>query len=53
MSTKTGNIVNKDGYKTSYTRFTNIESGLKRAKDMLDKINIKNKLNNQVIKQTK
>lgn len=48
MLTKTNKIVTtKDkynqAYKDSYTRFTNIESGLKRASDMLDKSGIQNK----------
>lgn len=48
MLTKTNKIVTtqdkyKQEYKDSYTRFTNIESGLKRASDMLDKSGIQNK----------
>lgn len=43
MSTETSKIVNASGYKTSHSRFTNIEAGLKRAKDMLDVSNVKNK----------
>ena len=43
ISTETSKIVNASGYKTSHSRFTNIEAGLKRAKDMLDVSNVKNK----------
>ena len=43
MKTKTGEIINKDGYAASHNRFTNIESGLKRAKNMLSETTIKNK----------
>lgn len=43
MNTETDAIVNQSGYNGSYKRFTNIESGLKRAKNMLSKSNVKNK----------
>ncbi len=35
MRTGTGNIVNASGYSTSWSRFTDIEAGLKMAYDML------------------
>ncbi len=35
MRTKTGEIINASDYASAHSRFTNIESGLKRAKDML------------------
>ena len=43
MITATNDIINDDGYASSYTRFTNIEAGLKRANDMLAKTEIQNK----------
>jgi len=35
MKNKTGAIIDAENYKDSYSRFTNIEGGLKRAQDML------------------
>lgn len=43
MVTSTNSIINASGYASSYTRFTNIEAGLKRANDMLSTTEIKNK----------
>ncbi len=43
MVEKTNKIINVDGYEDSHSRFTNIESGLKRAKDMLNKSNASSK----------
>ena len=43
MRTETGKIINAKGYKDSYTRFTNIEAGLKMASDMLAQSGNKNK----------
>lgn len=43
MRTKTGNIINANGYAEAHSRFTNVEAGLKMARDMLDKAGNKNK----------
>ena len=43
MVEKTNKIINANGYDKSHSRFTNIESGLKRAKDMLNKSNASSK----------
>ncbi len=43
MRTATGNIINASGYATSYKRYTNIESGLKRGYDMLAEVSNTNK----------
>lgn len=38
MRTQTGKIINQNGYAESHSRFTNVEGGLKRARDMLGKV---------------
>ena len=43
MITKTNNIMNATNYDESHSRFTNIEAGLKMAKDMLNKSNASSK----------
>lgn len=43
MRQQTGAIINKDGYATASNRFTNMEAGLKMAKDMLKTVSNKNK----------
>lgn len=43
MKSETNNIVYGDGYSSSKKRFTNIEAGLKMARDMLDESNSENK----------
>ena len=43
MRTVTGNIINAVGYGASHSRFTNIEAGLKKARDMLNGVSNKNK----------
>ncbi|MDO5348329.1 MAG: VWA domain-containing protein [Lachnospiraceae bacterium] len=43
MRTKTGNIINGNGYGESHKRFTNIEAGLKMASDMISRASNKNK----------
>lgn len=43
MRTKTGKIINAEGYSGAHNRFTNIEGGLKRASDMLEKVSNQNK----------
>lgn len=43
MRTKTGTILNADGYAKSHKRFTNMEAGLKMAQDMLATAKNKNK----------
>ena len=43
MRTKTGNIVNADGYSQSHSRFTNVEAGLSMAAEMLRGSSNKNK----------
>ncbi len=43
MKSKTGKIINASNYASSVDRFTNIEAGLKRADDMLDKAKIDNR----------
>lgn len=43
MRTRTGAIINQDGYASSHSRFTNVEAGLKMASDMLSGASNKNK----------
>lgn len=43
MVSETNEIVNTDGYADSHDRFTNIEAGLKMARDMLNGSSAKNK----------
>ena len=43
MRTKTGDIINAEGYAQSHDRFTNIEAGLAMASDMLDGTQNQNK----------
>ena len=43
MRTETGRIINAENYESSPNRFTNIEGGLNRAKDMLNRSENKNK----------
>ena len=43
MRQKTGKIINANGYGDDHSRFTNIEAGLKKARDMLNGVSNKNK----------
>ncbi|MDD6873446.1 MAG: VWA domain-containing protein, partial [Clostridiales bacterium] len=43
MRQKTGKIINANGYGDDHSRFTNIEAGLKKARDMLDGASNENK----------
>ncbi|MGN0772558.1 MAG: VWA domain-containing protein, partial [Candidatus Ventricola sp.] len=43
MRQKTGPIINASNYNSTHNRFTNVEAGLKRASDMLNGTNNKNK----------
>lgn len=43
IRTQTGNIINASGYKSSGTRFTNVEAGLKMGYDMLASATNENK----------
>lgn len=43
MKEKTGDIINASGYASSKKKYTNIEGGLKRAWDMLETTDVKNK----------
>ncbi len=43
MRQNTGNIINASGYASSGSRYTNIEAGLKMARDMLSEVKNKNR----------
>ena len=43
MRTETGAIINASDYKSSHSRFTNVEAGLAMASDMLNSVSNKNK----------
>ena len=43
MRTETGKIINATGYKDSHSRFTNVEAGLKQARDMLSGVSNEHK----------
>lgn len=43
MRTSTGTIINAEGYARSGSRYTNMEAGLKMARDMLAEVSNKNK----------
>ena len=42
LRTETGRIINADGYAASHSRFTNVEAGLKMARDMLNAADVAN-----------